>query len=142
MGRPTKLNEQTQAVLVDAIRKGNYIDNAAAMAGITESSYYLWIERGEADIEAGKTTTYSEFSEAIKRAKAEGEQIDLDHIADAAGKGNWQAAAWRLERRFPTKWGKQDKLQLEHSGKIGQDAAEMTDAELDALIAGFNGDGN
>ena len=138
----TKLNEQTQAVLVEAIRKGNYIDNAAAMAGIAESSYYHWIERGDADIEAGKVTIYSEFSEAIKRAKAEGEQIDLDHIADAAGKGNWQAAAWRLERRFPTKWGKQDKLQLEHSGKIGQDAAEMTDAELDALIAGFDGDGN
>jgi len=138
MGRPTKLNDQTQSVLVGAIRKGNYIDNAAAMAGITESSYYLWIERGEADIEAGKTTTYSEFSEAIKRAKAEGEQIDLDLIADAAGKGNWQAAAWRLERRFPSKWGKQDKLQLEHSGKIGQDAAEMTDAELDKLIAEFD----
>lgn len=136
----TKLNEQTQAVLVEAIRKGNYIDNAAAMAGIAESSYYHWIERGDADIEAGKVTIYSEFSEAIKRAKAEGEQIDLDLIADAAGKGNWQAAAWRLERRFPTKWGKQDKLQLEHSGKIG--AAEMTDAELDALIAGFDGDGN
>lgn len=136
----TKLNEQTQAVIVEAIRKGNYIDNAAAMAGIAESSYYHWIERGDADIEAGKVTIYSEFSEAIKRAKAEGEQIDLDLIAEAAGKGNWQAAAWRLERRFPTKWGKQEKLQLEHSGKIG--AAEMTDAELDALIAGFDGDGN
>ena len=142
MGQPTKLNERTHEAIVLAVRKGNYVETASEAAGITAATFYNWMERGEADAEAGKQTIYFDFFEAIKRAKAESEQIDLDHIADAAGKGNWQAAAWRLERRFPSKWGKQDKLQLEHSGKIGQDAAEMTDAELDALIAGFDGDGN
>jgi hypothetical protein len=142
MGRPTKLNEQTHEAIVLSVRKGNYVETAAEAVGITATTFYRWMERGEADVENDVKSVFSEFCEAIKRAKAESEAIDLDHIADAAGKGNWQAAAWRLERRFPTKWGKQDKLQLEHSGKIGQDAAEMTDAELDALIAGFNGDGN
>jgi hypothetical protein len=27
-------------------------------------------------------------------------------IAQAAGKGSWQAAAWLLERRFPERWMK------------------------------------
>ena len=140
MARPTKLTEQTHEAIVLAVRKGNYVETAAEAVGITATTFYRWMERGEADVENDVQSVFSEFCEAIKRAKAESEAIDLDLIADAAGKGNWQAAAWRLERRFPTKWGKQEKLQLEHSGKIG--AAEMTDAEIDALIAGFDGDGN
>lgn len=32
---------------------------------------------------------------------------------------DWRAMAWRMERRNPGKWGKRDKLALEHSGPGG-----------------------
>ena len=36
-------------------------------------------------------------------------------------KGEWQAAAWRAERRFPDLWGRREKL--EHSGPGGKPIA-------------------
>ncbi len=44
---------------------------------------------------------------------------DVAVIATAA-KENWQAAAWRLERKFPERWGRRQKVdaQLEHSGQV------------------------
>ena len=35
------------------------------------------------------------------------------------GDKNWTANAWYLERKFPEKWGRRDKLTQEISGKDG-----------------------
>jgi len=35
---------------------------------------------------------------------------DVAIIAKAAAGGHWQAAAWRLERKFPDRWGRKTKL--------------------------------
>ena len=45
-GRPTKLTPQVQAKIVQAIVGGNDITVAAAYAGIGESTFYAWLERG------------------------------------------------------------------------------------------------
>ena len=47
---------------------------------------------------------YLEFSDAVKKGLAQGEYRDLRTILTASGSA-WQAAAWRLERRFPERWG-------------------------------------
>ena len=39
-------------------------------------------------------------------------------IIGSAAKDNWQAAAWRLERKFPKRWGRHDRLDLNHEGKV------------------------
>ena len=31
----------------------------------------------------------------------------------AAGEGSWQAAAWRLERKFPERWGRREHHELD-----------------------------
>jgi hypothetical protein len=43
---------------------------------------------------------------------------NLEIIDKAAADGKWQAAAWKLERRYPTQYGRQEKRLLEHSGEI------------------------
>jgi hypothetical protein len=48
---------------------------------------------------------------------AEAEMRDVALIAQAA-KENWQAAAWRLERKYPARWGR--KTQHEVTGKDGK----------------------
>ena len=34
-------------------------------------------------------------------------------IDNAAIDGTWQAAAWKLERRYPDEWGRRDRLELD-----------------------------
>lgn len=101
LGRPEKLTPALQQKIVDAIRMGAYIETAAAYAGIRKSTFYDWLRKG-ASAKRGK---YREFSDAIEKALAESEMRDLEVIAQAS-KENWQAAAWRLERKFPDRWGR------------------------------------
>lgn len=100
-GRPEKLTPELQQKIVDAIRMGAYIETAAAYAGINKSTLYDWMKRG-ARAKSGK---YKEFSNAVEKALAESEMRDLAVIAKAS-RENWQAAAWRLERKFPDRWGR------------------------------------
>ena len=54
---------------------------------------------------------------------------------------SWQAAAWRLERKNPDKWGQRNFVKAEHSGPNGApiqtettDTTGMTDIEKDDLL--------
>lgn len=100
-GRPTKLTEEVETKIVAAVRGGNYIETAAAFAGIDKVTFYDWMKQGA----AGKSPEMVKFSNSIKKALAESEVIPLSRIAEA-GRSNWQAEAWRLERRFPERWAK------------------------------------
>jgi transposase len=107
-GRPTKLTPALQEKIVMVIRGGNYIETAAAYAGISKQTLYNWLRRGARQ----KSGQYREFALAVEQALAEAEMRDLALIEQAARDGKWQAAAWRLERRFPKRWGRQDYLDL------------------------------
>ncbi len=123
-GRPTKWNEETQAKIVQAIRAGNYIETASAFAGINKSTLYAWLKRGEREKQRVAKNPrnrirkseqhFVTFSNAVEKALAEAEVRDVAIIGKAAEE-QWQAAAWRLERKFPDRWGRR-KLELEHTG--------------------------
>lgn len=107
------------------IQAGNFLETAAAYVGISVSTLRDWIRRGEREAQRLSTKNaksnkteepYLEFSAAIKKAQAEGEIRDVLLIGNAAREA-WQAAAWRLERRFPDRWGRKGKLEL--SGPSG-----------------------
>lgn len=100
MARPTKLSDETLRKITNALRAGNYIETAARYAGIASSTLYEWLDRGERG-ERG----YVEFYEQVELARAEAEVSDVAHLR-IAGKTNWQAYAWMLERRHPTRWGR------------------------------------
>ena len=114
MARPTKLTSEVQEQIVTAIRAGNYIETAAAYAGIDKSTLYDWLRRGA----RSPRGPYRGFSNAVKKALAEAEVRDVALIAKAGTK-EWQAAAWRLERKFPDRWGRRDWTHLhEVDGEI------------------------
>jgi transposase len=141
-GRPTKISPEIQKKIVEAITRGNYTETAAALAGISKDTFYAWLKKGARQ----KKGPFKEFSDAVDRAQAEAEAMDLVRIEVAANgrptkllrdeKGNiifdekgkpiimersvypdWTAAAWRLERRFPERWS--SKARIEHTGKDG-----------------------
>ena len=110
MGRHTKLTPEVQEKIVGVLRSGNYAQVAAACAGIGETTFYEWLKRGEEE-ESG---IYTEFREAIKNAEAEAE-ADSVAIIETAGRKEWQARAWLLERKHPYRWGRFERQ--EHMGE-------------------------
>lgn len=126
VGRPVKINPTIQAELVKMIQAGNYMETAAAFVGISISTMRDWIRRGEREAQRfiddpkarpiKSETPFMEFSTAIKKAQAAAEIRDVIIIGDAA-RESWQAAAWRLERKYPEKWGRKDRHEV--SGPSG-----------------------
>lgn len=111
MGRPTKLTPEVQKKIVDAIRAGNYKEVAARYAGIGETTFYEWLKKGG----QCKNGVYTEFQKAVKNAEAEAEVRDVALI-EMAAKENWTAAAWRLERRHPDRWGRKEHHEVTGEG--------------------------
>lgn len=142
-GRPIKLNEEIKNKIISAIRAGNYMETSAAYAGISKSSLYEWLKRGEREkqrIERNKRfkirkseEIFVDFSDAVEKALAEAEIRDVMRIERAA-EVYWQAAAWRLERKFPDRWGR--KIKTELSGPDGG-PIEVSDAR-EKLIERLN----
>lgn len=130
MGRPTELKPAVKRKFVKALRDGNYIETAAAMAGISTKTVYNWMRRGSREenrLEENprarpkkEEAPFLDFLQAVTRAQAEAEAAAVQAIIQAEAE-DWRAAAWRLERKFPDRWGRKDRLaaELEHSGEVG-----------------------
>lgn len=126
-GRLTKLTDEVQGKIVNAIRAGNYIETAAAYAGVNKTSIYEWLKRGAREQERVERTPrarllkgeekFVAFSNAVQKALADAEVRDVAIIGKAA-ESEWTAAAWRLERKFPGRWGRKDRNAVEISGKV------------------------
>ncbi len=115
MARPTKLTPTVHEIIVLALASGCYRETAAQHAGIGVSTFYRWMEQGEADVEQNKNTPHRELWEAINKAEADAEVQAVALIRKAAMQPrSWQAAAWLLERKKPDQWGRR----IEHAGKI------------------------
>jgi len=130
MARPTKLTPDVIEDICNWLKLGYYQEDAATMAGISTSTFYDWMKKGDEGqkaLESGVSSSlpatqedgevevvdmFQEFSEAVKKARAEAEGAHLRNIRRAADNGTWQASAWWLERSFPKKWGKRNTLDI------------------------------
>ena len=118
MARPSKLTQETAAVIIASIQAGAFANAAAAAAGIAESTFYAWLRRGEAaqatrdrgQPVAPQERRFLEFSEAIARASAQAEVAAANLLFEAAS-ADWRAAVAWLERRHPTRWRPAAKVQ-------------------------------
>ena len=100
VGRPTKRTPETVKKLCDAIRLGASYGDACGYAGIDHDTFSKWRH------------DFPEFSAEIKEAEGAGRVQLIAKIQKAANDGNWQAAAWMLERRDPENYGKKSHLAL------------------------------
>lgn len=115
---------------------------AARYGGVSETSFYEWIRRGGQDADSGLETEFSQFAAAVKDARADSDMTDLAAIKDAINNGTWQAAAWRLERRYPKDFGRSVReekpsvttLRFEIAG--GEDKSDTDDGAPDAGAPG------
>lgn len=103
-----KLTDEMIANAVKGIEEGNYACTVALALGISERSFWRWLEKGE----KANSGIYSRFWHAIKKAEGIREKELLGIIRKAANR-NWQAAAWMLERMAPEKFGRRERIQHE-----------------------------
>jgi len=141
-GRPTKLTAGVTTKLAWAIQMGTTYGQACQYAGIAYSTFRNYVHRGEAEqarLEAGGSDTgavadrerdFLEFLEALKKAEGLFVVQQLTAI-EMASRDHWQAAAWKLERRFPREYGRQ-MVTISHEDV---DVSTMSDEELAAYIA-------
>lgn len=144
IGRPTSLTPEVFDAIVTALRAGNYIDDAAAYAGVHKRSVFAWLEKGrnadEAD-EQGLPLTpnerlYQHFLHAVETARSQAVVRNVAIIQQAA-QTQWQAAAWFLERTNPRKWGRHETVEItgEDGGPIRvEQSAKVTLAEKFAAV--------
>lgn len=120
MARPSKYTPETVKRIVEAIRLGATFTLACKYAGIDYSTFARWLH------------TKREFCEAIKEAEGRAAVRWLTKIEQAASAGNWQAAAWKLERRYPQEYGR--RLLVDVEQRIRR-AAEEAGLDPDAAVA-------
>ena len=90
------------------IENGSYQKVAACQFGVGESTFYAWMEKAE----GGVGGQFQELLESVKNASAVAESRAIQTIlAD----DSWQSKAWYLERRFPERWGRKDRLEAHHT---------------------------
>lgn len=108
VGRPCAIGQSdTVQELLEAIEAGNYLDTAAALAGISENTVRNWVKRGEAG-----ETPYDAFLRAVKRASAKAEAEEVGKVRRAGNDPRfWASSMTYLERKFPEKWGRRNESQ-------------------------------
>lgn len=125
VGRPTKYTPEIIDKVISAIALGAPFTHACNYAGVSFETFNEWRKQ------------YPEFSEQVKTAEGRAVEGWLSKIEKAASDGNWQAAAWKLERRYPEDFGKRERLQLdvrEIDSEIERRLAELASRSKDSLI--------
>jgi hypothetical protein len=122
-GRKTALLQpDLEQTILDYIRIGTPVRVAVTSAGVSEQTFYSWINRGVAErerlkmIKGAKINTseviFLKFLESVERAKAEAITKKIAVIAKSGNDGDWRAAAWWLERQMPEEFGKTDRVEI------------------------------
>lgn len=183
-GKPHKLNWRICQNFVNGFSSGNYVRAVCQWVGVNHSTYALWVNRGEAEMErvnvlghdaeqlvldaimvelplddsaqAQKLMNGSKalpdlfewapdpfdpqewkfalFRVMTQRARAEAEVRAISMIQSAAVNGQWQAAAWFLERSFPDQWGRKERVSLEGPQGGPVEVRTVTVDELEAKL--------
>ena len=116
-GRKTKLTPEVQEIIVDGINAGLTLGLTCARAGVARSTFYDWLEKGE----AAKSGVLMEFSDTVSRARADSAMRLVSQITLQAPT-DWRAAAFLLERRFPDDYGKRSEITGKDGGPVKVEA--------------------
>lgn len=104
MARRTKYTPEVVQRLTQAISMGATYELACKYAGLHYDTFNEWRK------------AKPEFSDAVEKAEGQAVVGWLAKIEKAANDGEWTAAAWKLERRYPQQYGRKV---TEHTGEVG-----------------------
>ena len=105
--QPYKYSEDVAMIICTYLRKGCTIEAACQAANIGRATYYRWMDE------------IPQFKEFVNATESDVEATLLDTIREF---GDWRAAAWILERRYPQRWGVKRELEVNVTKQTGTDA--------------------
>lgn len=123
MSRQSKLTPERQARLCEAIGLGATYAHACNYAGISYETFRRWQRENVA------------FHDAIKMAEGKATVGWLAKIEREADNGSWQAAAWKLERRYPNDYGRRDGTRATQEPQEDVSNAEQVRSDVLARIS-------
>lgn len=136
--------------MVAAVSRGMPPSQAAKASGVPLAMHKRWMAAGEAgELDDQGRPTYINYYNDIQMAEAQAED-EVAQVYRAAALDNWNAAASYLERRWPERWGKVDRLKAELTGAEGSpietrnsvNLGSLSDEELSTLERIVGGNGN
>lgn len=108
-GRKTLLTPDVRAQIISALASGAFKKHAANAAGVTERTLNNWLRRGE-EGEEPYASFVAEVDTAIARDALRNQAV-ISQAAVGKAAGDWKAAAWNLERKFPRLYGRAAELE-------------------------------
>lgn len=105
-GRPTKLDDALQERIVQALVLGNYRKDAAEFAGIDAVTLHRWMVKGIHEPDG----PYGALRAAVIEAEARAKVTATGCVVKAMRAGDWKAAAFWLERKFPHQFSDRSQL--------------------------------
>lgn len=125
-----KLTAEIQDRVLTALRAGNYSYIAAEYAGISERTLRRWLQMGQ----EAKRGQYREFWLAVQKAERDAEVRAVAMMHKHMDE-HWQAAMAYLERRYPERWARQDRLTIDvDPHEVVRDLLAISDQELDLAV--------
>ncbi len=140
LGPKSKLNKRTSKIIVEALRQGLPITRACNLAGITPPTFYRWLELGQKNVSEKYRNFYLECEKAeveceesclkvVRKAingdlestktkevygtNKKGERyVTSEEVVTTKNAPSWTAAMTFLERKYPERWGRHDRIRL------------------------------
>lgn len=111
-GRPSELTGEVVEGARELAASVEFLETLAPLLGFDRTTIFRWCREGAKESRRRarglkrnpKLDLFVQFCNAVKKGRAESEKRSLDTIRAAADAGQWQAAAWRLERGHPERW--------------------------------------
>jgi hypothetical protein len=117
IGRRPGFTETMKAEVAKVLREGLSVRAAAGYVGCDESTIRRAIQRDP------------EFARTVDRARRDTELELLGNIRNASKKEQcWHAAAWRLERMFPDRYGPRTRDTF-----TGEQVSQLVDQFMEAI---------
>jgi len=142
MPRHTVLTPAVIEAVCEGIKKGNYISTVMKGVGVDPGNHYKWYKKGErGELDSRGSDIYIRYYQAVNQAEAEAEQRMIEQWKEFFP-NDWRAIQTFMERRWGDRWGRNDKVRQEITGKDGgaietenkhkitKDLSELTDEEL------------
>lgn len=96
----SKYTYELSQIITKAIEEGSSLENASKLAGISRPTIYAWKKK------------YKGFAKRLEEALGK-QEVNL--VSCIYNSDDWRAQAFLLERRFPDRWSKNRKVEVNRS---------------------------
>lgn len=127
-GNRSKLTPEFIAEMSRYVSGGLTNKDACALCGVSQTAFYRWIQEPRKGLEI-------QLWEAIEKARVRRKAMLIQTITNASKTGQWQAAAWYLERQYPQEFAKPDRYHdagIDEAVKAVKELTESIKAQADA----------